>query len=153
MMMTFLNTVRTYLRTARNARPLCRPARYQSLTVQVPSFETLEDVETSTPTNVMDMLLPVLTAPTTGKPKRVVRPERFRSLTVIVPSDYEKANLPDLPALAFQVYPELPTSSDWGATGRMALRRLEHLRKVDHVAYKTSVARGVKTPLPPKMRV
>lgn len=153
MIMALLNTVRTYLRTARKARPLCRPTRYQSLTVQVPAFEMLDDVDTPTPTNVIEMLLPVLTAPTIGKPKQLVRPERFRFLTVIVPSDDEKANLADLPSLAFQVFPELPTSEDWGATGRMALRRLEHLRMVDHVAYKASVACGVKTPLPPKMRV
>lgn len=82
----------------------------------------------------------------------LVRPEQFEFLTVVVPSDEDRHTAEDLPAQALDVYVNLPRSTQWGATHRMALRRLEHVKLVDHIAYKRSVAAGLKTPLPPKLR-
>ena len=80
------------------------------------------------------------------------RPKRFAFLTVQVPNEDEKHHRPDLPQQVLDVYENLPIGDDWGATGRMVLRRLEHLKYLDHVAYKTAVAQGLRAPFPPKLR-
>ena len=87
-------------------------------------------------------------------PTGLVRPEKFKFLTVEVPSDVERHHASDLPAQALDVYPELPTETDWGRVlpRRASEVRLAYLRALDTAAYKCAVSRGIKTPLPPRLR-
>lgn len=80
------------------------------------------------------------------------RPKQFAFLSVHVPGEEERDLLPDLPALAFEVYPCLPKDEAFGSTTSVSLKRLEHVKLLDHIAYKISVAQGLCTPLPPKLR-
>lgn len=80
------------------------------------------------------------------------RPKQFAFLSVHVPGEVERDSLPDLPALVFEVYPCLPKEEAFGSTISVSLKRLEHLKMLDHIAYKISVAQGVCTPMPPKLR-
>lgn len=80
------------------------------------------------------------------------RPKQFAFLSVHVPGEEERDSLPDLPALAFEVYPCLPKDEAFGSTASVSLKRLEHVKLLDHIAYKISVAQGLCTPLPPKLR-
>jgi len=80
------------------------------------------------------------------------RPKQFAFLTVHVPGEDERHALPDLPKLVFEVYPCLPTEEAFGSTWSVSLKRLEHVKLLDRIAYKISVAQGVCTPMPPKLR-
>ena len=80
------------------------------------------------------------------------RPKQFASLSVQVPGDEERHALPDLPKLAFEVYPGLPTAEAFGSDTLVSLQRLEHVKLLDQVAYKIAVARGLRAPMPPKLR-
>ena len=151
--MQMMNTIIKLFRASRihKSHRLVKPERYQSLTIELPTFDSVYDevvLCTITPDNVMDLDTAMFKAPR----RPLVRPERFRNLTVIVPTDIEKEDSPDLPDMAFKVYPDLPNESVWGALENMALKRLQHVRMVDHIAYKVSVAKGIKTPVPPRLR-
>lgn len=80
------------------------------------------------------------------------RPKQFAFLSVQVPGEEERHALPDLPRLAFEVYPELPTEEAFGSHTLVSLKRLEHVKLVDQIAYKIAVAQGLCTPMPPKLR-
>lgn len=80
------------------------------------------------------------------------RPKQFAFLSVEVPGEEELHALPDLPRLAFEVYPDLPTEEAFGSDTLVSLKRLEHIKLLDQVAYKISVAKGLRTPMPPKLR-
>jgi len=136
----------------KKSRKLFKPTRFVNLTVETPSFSELEDVESATPTDVISFGEAPPRAGTPRVPNALKLPRTFPILNVVVPTETEKDSAPDLPAQAFEVFEGLPDASDWGATERMAIRRLEHLRLVDYTAYKKSRAKGLKTPLPPKMR-
>ena len=134
------------------SRKLNKPARFTTLTIEPPRFSELEDVESATPTDVIRFGEEPPRARTPRVPNALRLPRTFPIINVQVPTDDEKDDSPDLPEQVLAVYGELPTASDWGATGRMAIKRLEHLRLLDQVAYKKARAKGLKTPLPPRMR-
>jgi len=134
----------------KKSRKFTKPARFLTLTVETPLFCDLEDVESATPKDVISF---APRANTARVPNFLKLPNTFPIISVQVPTEDEKDMSPDLPAQVFDVYEGLPTATDWGATGRMAVTRLEHLRLLDHMAYKKALAKGLKTPMPPKMRV
>ena len=136
----------------KKSRKLFKPARFLNLTVETPSFSELEDVESATPTDVISFGEASPRAGTPRVPNALKLPRTFPILSVIVPTESEKDLAPDLPVKVFEVFEGLPDASDWGATGRMAIRRLEHLRLLDETAYKLSVVKGLRTPMPPKLR-
>jgi len=80
------------------------------------------------------------------------RPKQFAFLSVQVPGEEERHMLPDLPAQAFDVYPNLPKDEMFGSSTCVSLKRLEHIKLLDNIAYKLSVAQGFCTPMPPKLR-
>lgn len=135
----------------KKSHKIVKPPRYVNLTVETPQFCDLEDVESHTPTGVISFEGPAR-ADTPRVPNFLKLPRTFPILNVQVPTEDEKDSSPDLPAQVFQVFEGLPSASDWGATERMAVKRLEHLRLIDYVAYKKAHAKGLKTPLPPKLR-
>lgn len=136
----------------KKTRKIVKPARYVNLTVETPDFCDIEDVETDTPTGVITFGEGRARADTPRVPNILKLPRTFPILNVQVPTEEEKDSSPDLPAQVFQVFEGLPSASDWGASERMAIKRLEHLRLIDHVAHKKALAKGLKTPLPPKLR-
>lgn len=136
----------------KKSRKLAKPARFATLTIEPPAFSDFEDVESATPTDVISFAEGPPRASTPRVPNALRLPRAFPIISVQVPTEDEKDVSPDLPEQVLEVYGDLPTASDWGATERMAIKRLEHLRLLDHVAYKKARAKGLKTPLPPKMR-
>ena len=138
----------------KKSRKLKKPARFTTLTIEPPRFSELEDVESATPTDVISFGegSPRVQVHTPRVPNALRLPRTFPVITVQVPTEDEKDVFPDLPEQVLAVYGGLPTSSDWGATERMAIKRLEHLRLLDQVAYKKARGKGLKTPLPPNMR-